>query len=287
MGDAVMAAMTVARRLGLEADQPSVLRDLSTTLVHLAPSPVLARAWPTGRRDPAVVEAELAITSYVAASGAPAAGPYADGGPHEADGFTVTLWDYLDHDPDRPLDGEAAGGGLRMIHELLASPDAPTPTGLPDFARQEEATAIIAALDLDARDRADLEELVARARRARDLLGDLPVQPLHGDAWLGNVLRTPEGPVWSDFELTCRGPVEVDLAANLSVSRHRGKRAGDDELLEGYGEVDRDLVARVLPVALVPFIAWTYRLSATRPEFLTPARERLAMALADLRANQD
>jgi Ser/Thr protein kinase RdoA (MazF antagonist) len=232
-----------------------------------------------------MVEAELAITAYLARCGAPAAGPY-DAGAHEADGFTVTLWDYLDHDPDRSLDGAAAGRGLREMHDLLAAPDAPTFAGLPDFARLDQASAIVAELVLDDRDRADLEELVDRARSAHESLRRLPVQPLHGDAWLGNVLRTPMGPVWSDFELTCRGPREVDVAANLSVARHRGKRPGDDELLEGYGDIDLAVVARVMPVALVPFVAWTFRLSGARAEYLTPARERLTLALEDLRAQQ-
>ena len=173
-----------------------------------------------------------------------------------------------------------------MIHELLASPEAPTFAGVPDFARLDAVSAIVAALDLDDDQRGELEELVERATAGRDDLRDLPMQPLHGDAWLGNVLRTPEGPVWSDFELTCRGPREADIAANLSVSRHRGKRPGDDELLEGYGDIDRALVDRVLPIALVPFVAWTFRLAVARPEYLTPARERLALALNDLRANQ-
>lgn len=40
-----------------------------------------------------------------------------------------------------------------------------------------------------------------------------PRRPLHGDAHTGNILMTPEGPRWTDFEDVCAGPVEWDLAS--------------------------------------------------------------------------
>lgn len=40
-----------------------------------------------------------------------------------------------------------------------------------------------------------------------------PRRPLHGDAHTGNVLMTPDGPRWTDFEDVCVGPVEWDLAS--------------------------------------------------------------------------
>ena len=73
-----------------------------------------------------------------------------------------------------------------------------------------------------------------------------PVQPLHGDAHLGNVLG---GPLWNDWEDTCLGPVGWDAACLLAgrhgrerqeaayaASRH-GRRSG------GAGAVDRGALA--------------------------------------------
>ena len=221
-------------------------------------------------RDPVTVAHELVVTSYLAERGAAVTAPYDDPGPHHEGDQVVTLWRLVDHDPDRILDARAAGRALREIHDLLAEPAAPDLGDLPHFARLEEATAIVAALDPAASDRAGLEEMLALAAdRLAEL--DLPLQPLHGDAWLGNVLHTPDGPVWTDFELVCRGPREVDLAGNQAVARLRGSSPADDELLEGYGDVDRDLVAAVLPVALVPFVAWTFRLAGEQPEYLPAA----------------
>lgn len=281
MSDRVSAAVTVGRRLGLRVDEPVVLRDLGNALVHLAPSPVLARAWQTGRRDPAVVDYELAATSYLAACGAPVAPPY-DEAAHVVGDHTVTVWHRLDHDPQRPLDGVAAGRALRLVHDLLESPGAPDATGLPHFVRLDTARQVVEGLEVSDSDRAGLDEMLALAAAEVSRLS-LPLQPLHGDAWLGNVLRTPSGPVWSDFELMCRGPREADLAANEAVSRDRGRTPADGDFLEGYGEVDLDAVAAITPLALVPFVAWTFRLAGDEPDFLPRARSRLATALAGLR----
>ena len=50
-----------------------VLRDLSTAVVHLRPSPVVARVAPASEED--VVRRQVAVTTYLAARGAPVAAP--------------------------------------------------------------------------------------------------------------------------------------------------------------------------------------------------------------------
>ena len=147
----------------------------------------------------------------------------------------------------------------------------------------EKLTAVVAALEASPADRDGLEELLSLATLRLDAL-DLPVQPLHGDAWLGNVLRTPAGPVWTDFELLCRGPREVDLAGNQGAALLRGAVPADEGLLEGYGDVDRDLVAALLPLALAPFTVMTFRLAGEQPGFLPLARTRLTHSLDGLPA---
>ena len=125
--------------------------------------------------------------------------------------------------------------------------------------------------------------MVARAE-ARVAERDVPLQAVHGDAWLGNVMRTPDGPLWSDFEKVCRGPRELDLACNETAARRRARTPADDDLLAGYGPHDASLLEWVTPLELVPLTAWTYRLAATRPEFLDAARTRLTWALEGLRS---
>jgi aminoglycoside phosphotransferase (APT) family kinase protein len=276
----VDVAVRVASDLGLDVGEPVVLRALRSTLVDLPPSDVLARVWRFDVRDPVVVERELAVTAHLAACGAAVAPPYDVPGPFVVGDWRVTLWRRLDHDPDVELDGHAAGRALREVHELLADQSV---DGLPHFARLDEVRRVLATLDAGPDVAADLVELVERAEDATSRL-DVPLQPVHGDAWLGNVLWTPAGPVWTDFELLCLGPRELDLACNETASRHRGRTPADDAFPVGYGPYDRDLLVRIQPLELVPLTAWTFELARNQPEHADLARIRLAWALAGLRA---
>jgi aminoglycoside phosphotransferase (APT) family kinase protein len=275
----VAVAVRVATDLGLDVGEPVVLRALRSTLVDLPPSGVVARVWRSDVREPVVVEREIAVTAYLASGGAAVAPPYDVPGPFAVGDWRVTLWRRLEHDPDRELDGHLAGRALREVHDLLA--DHPV-EGLPHFARLDEVRRVLATLDPGADVLADLVELVERAEEAVARL-DVRLQPVHGDAWLGNVLRTPGGPVWNDFELLCLGPRELDLACNESAARHRGRTPADDAFLAGYGPYDRDLLARVQPLELVPLTAWTFELARDHPEHAEMARTRLAWALTGLR----
>ena len=256
-----------------------MLRETSSTVVDLAPAPVVARVWPAGRRDLDVVRRELAVTSSLAEAGAPVAAPWTRAGPHERAGLVVTLWRRVDHDPDRPLDGAAAGRALREVHDHLADHDV---AGLPHFARLDEVRTVAATLDVTAADAADLAEAVDLAEVAVSGL-DVRLQPVHGDAWLGNVLRAPGGPVWSDFERLCLGPRELDLAGNETAARSRGRGPEDDAFLAGYGDHDAALRDRLAPLELLPLAAWTYQLAASQPVYLDLARTRLAWALDGMR----
>ena len=275
---AFSAALEVATGLDLDASDAVVLRDIGSTVVHLRPSPVVARV--VAEPDLAAVRRELAVTSYLAASGAPIAPPYAEPGPYEWDGHAVTLWQHVDHDHQRPLDGSAAGRALRRIHDLLADQAV---EGLPHFVRLDEVRAIVGSVDVPAAEAGDLAAMVALAEEAVVAL-DVPLQPVHGDAWLGNVLRTPEGPLWADFDKVCLGPRELDLACNETAAQQRGRTPEDDALLAGYGYYDRAALERLAALELVPLTAWTYRLAARRPEYAETARHRLALALDGLRS---
>ena len=272
---ALDAAVAVARRVGLEVREPRLLRDLTNVLVHLAPSPVVARVPMTFTRARGRdwIERELELTGFLACAGAKVAGPArtVDPGPYQQDGYHVTLWDYVDHDPERPLDGRSAGVALREVHELLTGHDG---RGLDHFARLEEIEALVTVLELTS-DEARLFEQGLEATRHRVDGLELTLQPVHGDAHRGNVLRTPAGPVWSDFENLCLGPRELDIACNEIRARTRGREREDDDLLAGYGGFDRELVSQLIPVHALFLAAWTFELAARTPEVRPHAVERL------------
>ena len=276
--DPLAAAQEVAVRQGLDASGAVVLRNLRTAVVHLLPSPVVARVAPADQED--VVRRQVHVTAHLAARGAPVAAPWAEPGPHPVGDRVVSLWAHVEHDPTSPADGFAAGRALREVHDLLSDFDA---RDLPVFPRLDEVRRILPTLDVDPATRGDLAEMLELAEVAAAAL-DAPLQAVHGDAWLGNVLNTSSGPRWSDFELTCLGHRELDLACNETSARDRGRTAQDDAFLAGYGDHDVDLRRRLERLELVPLTAWTYQLAATRPAYVKLARQRLTWAREGLRA---
>ena len=213
---AIRAATHVAHDRGLAfADEPEVLHEGSNVLIHLHPAPVVARVATTTamvRSGDAWLTREVAVAAHAAAAGAPVVSPTSEmpPGPHHFSGLTMTFWTYVRQSSDPP-DPQRAGHALRETHEALR--DFPDP--LPRMAVMRETEEIIerfaAEGTLDHHDAARLRSAAADARERVDAL-DLPVQTVHADAHLGNVINTAAGPLWGDFEDTCIAPVAWDLA---------------------------------------------------------------------------
>jgi Ser/Thr protein kinase RdoA (MazF antagonist) len=273
--EAVEAAGRVAFDLGLPVKGSIVLRDLTNVLVHFAPAPVVARVPVTFTRSRGRdwVEKELALATSLRDAGLPVAGPVRElpCGPHERNGFLVTLWEYVDHDREAPLDAAEAGRGLRRIHDALAKAK---PDGLDHFARLDEIGPLVEDLRFAGGELEAFRRGVDAARKVVDGL-DAPLQPIHGDAHHGNVLRTAEGPLWGDFENACLGPRELDLVCNELRARAQGRTAADDEFLAGYGDHDAELVSQLIPVHALFLAAWTFALAERRPEVRPAAEQRL------------
>ena len=234
-------------------------------LVHLAPAPVVARVPVTlaRLRPPAWFAEEVRLARYLTAQGAPVA-PLADEvdpGPHEHEGFSITFWRWVDHDPAR-ADPVIAGRSLRELHAALLA----YPGELPTCDRLEEIRILLARLQFD--------ELLAVAEGLEPLDG----RPLHGDAHLSNVLWSPEGPLWSDLENACRGPVEYDLAC----LRYRGLPEAEAAIAEcgEHGDVDA-----VMPLLALQLAAWTQLVveRSDDPAHHAEAQRRIERALVDLR----
>ena len=272
---ALAAAAAAARRNGLPTGDMRVLRDLTNVLVHLAPAPVVARVPLTLSRMRGTdwFRTEVELSGFLANAGAPVAPPAAgvDPGPHEHGGLLVTFWAYVDHDPDR-LDPIAAGRSLRELHAALSCWTRPLPT----CDRLEEVRRLLEALEpSDLVTAAELNALRAACTTRRPVPGD---RPLHGDAHFGNVLWTREGPLWSDLENTCSGPIEYDLAC-LSWRA----QPGTPEALAAYGphdEARRTQLERVVGLFLA---AWTIVVVSRAPTAAgaAEARRRIARALTD------
>jgi hypothetical protein len=227
---AVAAAAAAGRDLGLRVDEPRVLYDVFSVIVHLAPSPVVVRVPtvlpPSRVGDPDAVAAqqrrELAVTGWLAARGHPVVppSPLVPPEPVQRDGFSMTFWrlvEVIDVSPDYP----SRVAQTAELHAALLDYEgdlefwAPYGTYIPEgLTALEHLGGVV--------DRADLQ----RAQREWSVLGPVltsrstfeaafphaTVQPIHGDAPFHNMLTTPDGELWSDFELVTLGAVESDLA---------------------------------------------------------------------------
>jgi hypothetical protein len=247
---------------------------MTNVLVHLAPAPVVARVPMTFTlaRGHQWFAQEVELAGFLAARGAPVAPPATgvDPGPHRHDGLLVTLWAYVDHDPARN-DPAVAGRSLRDLHDALAAYSGV----LPACERTDEVANLLGRLEPSPLASAD--ELAAMREAYGRVVPLPPGQPLHGDAHLRNVLWTRDGPLWSDLENACSGPVEFDLASLLWRDM-----PGEDEALAAYGDHDPALIEAAEPALTLCLAAWTLVI-ATRvgtEAVLAEARLRVESALA-------
>jgi Ser/Thr protein kinase RdoA (MazF antagonist) len=248
--------VAVAQAHGLRCDDAVILRDQLNVLVHLRPAPVVARVAGTiaSVRPGTTWQArELAITTHLAAAGAPVIAPSGElpPGPHVHDGRVVSFFE-LAEIVDYPADPVAAGEGLRFCHEALRD----FPGSLPVLSGVTEAEALLTKLAAEESiESANAHRLLDHILELHSTLGSLraPIRPLHGDAHLNNVLNTTRGPLWNDWEDTCLGPLGWD-AACLALTRDGGERAEAALAASGIeldpGELALWVEARSLQVAV-------------------------------------
>jgi Phosphotransferase enzyme family len=271
---AVRAATIVAARHGLAVPEPVVLAHHSNAMIHLAPTPVVARvATVTAelRPGPDWLRREVEVAGYLAAMGAAVVPPSDElpPGPHGQDGLYLTFWRLTPAVGE--IDAGAAGAALREIHDALAHYGGAVPALDP----LGETDRLLARAELAPDDRG----LLARAREeAAAVLSRLPPprQALHGDGHLSNVILTSHGPLWCDLEDTCLGPVEWDLACLATAARLWRDTADERAALDAYGEHDAALVEALVPVRALFTTAWGLHALAQGARDSSRAARRLA-----------
>jgi Ser/Thr protein kinase RdoA (MazF antagonist) len=231
---AVRAAVKVAAGLGVASSEPVVLADGANVIVHLRPSPVVAKvaASTTAVRPgtDAWLQRELNIVAFLAAAGAPVMTPSPEmpATVYHGDGQVMSFWRYLrSAGGDVPAEA-TVGSMLRDLHATLRL----YPGTLPVLAPLNDIPAFLARPQTRLSPAESAALSAAYARLTADLdQAEAPRQALHGDAGPGNLMNTDTGWVWHDFEDTCAGPVAWDLAASTASRRLDGSR-----ILAAYGE---------------------------------------------------
>ncbi len=210
-----------ARGLGLEVRHPQVLGAGANVVVHLTPSPVVARVATltaemrgTARN---YLRRERSISAALDALGMNIITPtdLVDPGPHALAGQEFLL---LKHRPlvaldlDSPAHAELAGSAFAELSAVLA--DLPeTLDGCGEDPGQPWAE--IATLTQTVRpttDAAAIAKIAAVTQQLSDTEPDDPWQLVHGDAHRNNVALLDNQIVWFDFEDANLRPLTWDLA---------------------------------------------------------------------------
>ena len=284
---ALDAAATVARKLGLAVREPRVLSNEQNLIVHLEPSPVVARvatriAW--SRPDPeAWLAREVLVAGHAAGRGGPVVSPTSlvDPGPHWSDGHALTLWTYVEPSGQLP-DAATTGQALARLHMSLADFPDVLPHRLPVRAQIEDALAALEGHDvLKAGTLAALRERYEEIAAGLARVGGTP-GVLHGDAHPWNLLHVGQQWLWIDIEETGYGPQEWDLAV-LAM-----KVEQPEEALFAYASVAGTPIPA--PEILRPFqrareletVVWAFGMAEHDPEgYREFAHDGLAKLLGD------
>jgi Phosphotransferase enzyme family len=278
---AACAAVSVATDFKIPCTDPVILADGANVIVHLTPSPVVAKiaASTTAVRPDvaACLQRELDVALFLSSKGAPVMPPSAEvpATTHRADGYVMSFWKYLPPTSTAPPDAATLGSMLRDLHAVLRS----YPGVAPWLSPLGDISAFLAGPQtvLSDADAAAMAEAFTRlTAQLAQLDGALDEgQVLHGDAGAGNLMATGAGWIWHDFEDVCSGPVAWDLAPSVASRYIDGSR-----VLAAYGDV---VDARQLDICrqfrLLNLAVW-YSVYAER---LPECRQRAAELVASWR----
>jgi len=247
---ALGAATSVARSLDLPADNAVILHNSNKLALRLTPCDVLARVTRLGQE----ARLELKRAQRLAEAGCPvgALEPHVDPVVYRRDDFAVTLWIYYP-----PTTSEVSSldyaGALERLHAGMRKVNMASPRFTDRIAEAEQVAAEPdLSPELTDADRIFLGSRLGALRRMIEGYGAVE-QLLHGEPHPGNVLATKNGPLFIDFETSCSGPVEFDLAhVPEAVSEH-------------YPNVNQELLGDCRQLVLAMVAAWRWRLGDEFP----------------------
>jgi Phosphotransferase enzyme family len=262
--DFVQTAVAAAGKFGIPCNDPVVLAAGMSTVVHLRPSPIVARVTRVAHliRPVDDVVGTIALARALPGLVVPPS-DQVNPGPHAADGRYVTFWAYVEAVAATPAE---AGASLRALHHAARRYDGT----LRSFDPRPEATRIGALVGGEV-------GAVLGASAACMNVPQLAAQPVHGDAHLGNAQA---GGLWLDFDEACLGPPEWDLACLRNRLFLFGELAREtSEALAAYGPHYEGAVSALDPLVVLVTAAW----GATAPLLGHPIGPRTQQRLEWLR----
>jgi len=256
---------TAIADFGLADVTPVVLSRGGNIIIHLAPHPVVARVATftiPDQQDHHIckkLEQELLVASHLQEQGVPALGPVylAGEGVHKLDGHWMTFWEYV---PPTTLPFPSPRDAVDMVNILSLA--------------MEQYTGQIPVLGVWNRIHQSVNRLSNHPdERIQQLIckfNELDLQmhadstlliPSHGDAHARNLLPSPRGWIWMDFEDVSWMPRYWDLASYVAnMALFKGEQEPTLQYMINNPDVvaDRDafgfaLTARILMSTLGNF----------------------------------
>lgn len=229
-GGAALSAMdslcshlqTAAANFGLTEVMPKILSCGGNIIIHLAPHPIVARvAAFTPEQDPQIgkkLEHELRVASHLHEEGVPVLLPvhFSQEGPLELDGHWMTFWEYI---PQTALPFPSPSEAVNIVNTLTLAMEQYTGE-LPILGVWDRIHQSVTRLSDHPDDR--IQRLIHKfyeidqQMRAESLL----LIPSHGDAHARNLMPSPRGWLWTDFEDVSLMPRYWDMVsfvANLAL----------------------------------------------------------------------
>lgn len=246
----ILAVKSICQQIGFGQVVPTLLKAAHHTSLLIASHKIVARVQsgePIAKASECAGR-EVVVTRYLADRGAPTLAPIPDfAGPYVRASTVVTFWPYADQRRTaREADASVAATSLANVHQALRNFDGK----LPPYTKTLDQCWVTLSGDrlghvLPATDKHLLE---AEFRRLRRLIEEIDGgwAALHGDSHLGNLLLDHDGsnPLWIDFEDTCLGPREYDIA-NLPA-----------EAWPVFPDADPQLVAAFALLKSVCVVVW-------------------------------
>jgi hypothetical protein len=244
---AIAAATSLAGTLELQVKDAVVIQNSNKLALRLLPCDVFARTALVGQE---VAAFEVQVAQGLAKVTAPIASldPRVEPRVYELDGFAVTFWTYYRSRADDASSAEYADA-LHRLHAAMRNLEIDAPHFTQRIAAAERL--LTHRDETPALDNGDRLLLLNTLRGAGQAIRSrVPAdQLLHGEPHPGNLLSTPDGLLFIDFETCCRGPIEFDVA-------HM-----PDEVSLHYPDVDQALLqeCRRLVLAMVASWRWDVR----------------------------
>ena len=217
MQAAISIAVDVARDHGLAVEEPMPLRSTNNAVAWLRPADVVAKV---SRAANSRLLTELQVAQELVALGAPIVSPASvlPAVVHRRSGFEMTFWRYHAQLATAEIPPDRVARALTSLHASLSRLSPALKASLPSYATELRVARSLLAdqATLPALERVDRDLLVTTFDRLQTRLDDLaPVNRfvvLHGSPHSYNVLLVNNEPAFIDFETTCLGPLEWDVA---------------------------------------------------------------------------